>query len=487
MRPVRITLVFCLVFLTARTARAGGFTLTGFGARREGMFAVMGRPDDLTAIFHNPAGLSDQPGVRMHFSFLPGILQNWFKLRALDPVRFPEINPEGCGEPGNDPCPWPIGPEGNYRGRIKPTRAYGLLPFVAASTDFGWAHKSLKNLVAGLAFYLPNFYGAFLPENAPTAYHVIGGYFLVGTLTAAVGYRINRYVAVGGSISYNYMRLQLAQKMSVIDALTPEGEVPSSTAEVAQGLIGDLRMDYEGEDHGAGWGLSFLVTPVRWFSFGVTYLGATQAAFEGPVRFRGLSDLAREDPDLLGAALRTAGYKLPQKLQIRFPIPHSLNFGVSFRVGRYVELGMDSRIWFYNFYREQVLIPIYDPSEPGDEPMTREDLTRRKDYKISWQLGGGILFRPVKKHPGFEAMLGLGYDASPIPDHTFTLDNPSLSHFKVSGGVRWQINKTFRVAATYLISIYLERHITNSQTSPPANGRGGGLAHSPGIELEVHL
>jgi long-subunit fatty acid transport protein len=208
------------------------------------------------------------------------------------------------------------------------------------------------------------------------------------------------------------MRIQMKQKLSVIDALTPEGEDPSPTAVMAQGMLGDLKMDYEGEDHGAGWGLSVLVAPVSWFSFGVAYLGATGAAFKGPVGFSALSDMARQDPQMLPDLIRAAGYKLPKKLEIRFPIPHSISFGVNFRIGRQVELGADCRIWLYNFYKTQVIIPYYRAEEPGEEPLTRENLTRDKDYRLSFQVGGGVLVRPWRKHLGLELMAGLGYDHS---------------------------------------------------------------------------
>jgi long-subunit fatty acid transport protein len=43
--------------LMPSSARAGGFTMTVMGGRRTGMLANLARPDDMTALFHNPAGL----------------------------------------------------------------------------------------------------------------------------------------------------------------------------------------------------------------------------------------------------------------------------------------------------------------------------------------------------------------------------------------------------------------------------------------------
>ena len=76
-------------------------------------------------------------------------------------------------------------------------------------------------------------------------------------------------------------------------------------------------------------------------------------------------------------------------------------------------------------------------------------------------------------------MVGFAYDDSPIPDHTFTLDNPTLSHYKPSIGVRWQVNRRIRIAAAYMLIIARKLDITDSQTSPPTNVIVVGYTHSP--------
>src|SRR5437868_476976 len=80
------------LFLVSEAAQAGGFSISILGGRRTGMQAMLGAPDDLTALFHNPAGLADQPGTRFHFSASTTFFSTEFQLRPLDPTRFPEIN-----------------------------------------------------------------------------------------------------------------------------------------------------------------------------------------------------------------------------------------------------------------------------------------------------------------------------------------------------------------------------------------------------------
>ncbi len=465
-----------------RPVLAGGFSMATFGARRGGMIATIGAPDDVSAVFHNPAGLADQPGAQIYFFLSPGVVDPEFRLKAHDPEFYPEINPSGCGEAGGSPCPWPVDSEGYYEEIITTERSFGLQPFLAGATDLGFIHPAAEKVVVALALFAPNAYAAFLPEDAPTAYHVIGGLFVVGTATLGVGYRPHPKIALGASISYNYMTISLSQKMSAVDALTPPGKPPEPVAIGAQGLVGDIRMDYTGVDHGVGWSAALLINPEPWIGLGITYSGATNPHFVGDLELRGTKD-QYQDPDKFREVVGAFQIKLPEQLEIQMPIPHSLGVGLNLKLAWWIEVGLEGRFWFYQEYNKQVLRPIYDADKSGKEPMTEESLSKPKNYNLSYQLTGGFLFRPLYGNQGLELMCGTGYDDSPIPDSTFSLENPSLSHWKVAVGARWAINKSWRVALTYYLNIFVPRDIDNSKTNPPTNVQGRGFSHSPGLEI----
>lgn len=469
-----------LCLLATATAWAGGFTLTSFGGRRGGMLANLGRPDEPTALIHNPAGLADQPGVQLYLFVSPTLLSLDIEMQALDPARFPAINAEGCGEPGAAPCAWPIGADGYYVDRIRPERYFGVLPYLGASADLGFL--GAKDVVVSVAGHAPNFYGAYFPEDAPSAYNFIGGMFLVTGVTAGAGWRINRLLSVGASASYHYMAISLAQKLSPANMLTPQGEAPGVMAKLAQVLLGDIRLDYSGTDHGVGWGAGLLLTPLPWLDIGLSYSGATPAAFSGDVTLEALG-LAEEQRGQLGELAGRLGYKLPRALQIEMAIPPSLAGGINVALGPAVELGLDLRFWLYNLYDRQTITPVYDDDEAGEPAITEEMLSRDKDYHLSYQVSAGVLVRPFTRWRQVELMTGAGYDQSPIPDETLTLDNPSLSQVKLTWGLRWQIDGHVRVSASYLLVIYIPRDITTSQTRPPTNVRGGGFSHSPALAV----
>ncbi|MCB9554652.1 MAG: outer membrane protein transport protein [Deltaproteobacteria bacterium] len=483
-RPTAALTLVVLIGLAfvPRSAHAGGFTVTVFGSRRTGSMTNLGSADDLTAIFHNAAGLAQQKGRRVHLSSSLTFLSLDFELRGLDPQRFVGINSPGCQQRGD--CAWPLNSEGYYQRRIEPERTFGVLPFVGVSGDLAPLSPRLRDIVVGLAVYAPNVYGAFLPQDAPSSYHIIEGTFAVLATTLAVGWQAHPKLALGASLSYHFMRITVGQRLSLIDALTPDGQTPTPIATAGQNLLGDLRLDYLGIDHGLGWALSALYRPTRWLSLGVAYNGATPARFRGDLRFAALGDLVKGNPDALNAALSSFDMKLPTRLELEMPIPHALGIGVALRPTHWLEVSVDYRLWFYTAFERQVLRPLYNADQPGEEPLSEADLSRDKHYQLSYEIGAGVLLRPFARYPQIELLSGISYDKSPIPDSTFTLDNPSLSLVQFGFGLRWHPQRGMRLAATYMLFLGRRREINDSQTSPPTNGRGGGTTHMPGVEFE---
>jgi long-subunit fatty acid transport protein len=338
-------------------------------------------------------------------------------------------------------------------------------------------------VTASVAVTAPNFTGAFLPENAPTSYYVIGGMFLTLNTIVGAGWRISRYVAVGANFSYNYMYAAKKQKMSTIHALTPPGQEPDDFTLVAQDWLGDIRFKYAGADHGMGWAMSVLLTPAKWVGIGITYMGATPAQVTGDVSYTALGEQAQYDPELLTQLLRGAGYKLPKRMMVEIPIPPALMFGVMFKISWFMEVGADLRLWFYNMYQWQKLKPLYDPDEPGEPAITEAGLSQRTHFRLSYQFAFGVMFRPVRAYRNLEFMAGTAYDKSPYPDRTFMLDSPSLDHVKVTSGVRWRINIQWRLAFSYQLNLFLERDVRESITNPPTIMRASGHSHSPCLEM----
>jgi long-subunit fatty acid transport protein len=484
-----LSLLLALLALPA-PARAGGFHITIVGVRRTGMMANLANPDDVTALFHNPAGLADLPGTQLHLSSGVTMLSNQTRLRALDPLRFPELNPAGCGEAGRPPCAWPIGADGYYTANFEPERYVGVIPYLGVSQNLGRFSRKLSGLTVSLAAYAPNAYGASLPHGAPTAYFVMDGLFLVAAATAGAGLRLNDKVSLGASLSYNYLRLGFSQKFSTTDVLTPAGAAPDATTKAAQLLLGDLGLDFAGVDHGLGWGLGVLVTPVRWLSLAFTYSGQTAARFEGDLTVTGVGSTTRPEVKQLSATqlrplVSAFGSKLPTGLTVEMPIPPAFGVGASLRPSDYVEVALDFRLWLYSVFERQAMIPRYDPNEQGTEPMTEASLSKDKRYGQSYEVAAGVLVRPLRGRRLLELMAGIAFDKSPVPDETFSIDNPSMNQLVISLGARALLANRWRLGVAYMLINYLERNILTSASSPPVNVRISGTSHIPTFELEL--
>jgi len=492
--------ILLALVLAPSPSSAGGFHISILGVRRTGMMTNLANPDDVTALFHNPAGLADQPGTRLHLSSGFTALQSNFRLQALDPDRFPEVNPyykpgkDGapatCGKDGKAACPWPVAADGYYQADIAPTRYFGVVPYLGASQGLEAFSPALQGVTVALAAYAPGAYGAYLPTDAPTAYFVTEGLFINAAATLGAGWRINQYVAVGANVSYNYLSLGYAQKFSTADLLTPNGEAVGAMGKIAQMAVGDLQLDYQGRDHGAGWSLGVLVNPFDELALAMVYSGWTSARFEGDVTLRSLGSALAANPTAYSPSeLRTKvaalGYKLPYGLNVDMAIPPALMWGLNLKPAWWLEMGIDFRLWLYSIFERQSMVPIYDATEPGDEPLSADALSKDKHYTNSWELAWGLLVRPFPFYRNFEVMTGFGWDKTPVPDRTFSIDNPSMNQLLFTFGLRSLIGKYVRVGAAYMLINYQGRNVTDSVGNPPVNVKVGGRSHIPTVEVEV--
>jgi long-subunit fatty acid transport protein len=485
MSAIRLCTFFIVIvatLLSGSPSYAGGPTMTSFGARRNGSLANLAFLDDGEALFFNPAGLARYNRLQVHISLGAALIKNKMELKALDANRFPAINPKGCGEAGKDPCPWPIAPDGYYEQEITPERVFGVLPAIALSWALDPKLPDIERIVLGFGIHTPNLYGAFLPKDAPSAYFVTDGYFIVVAATLGMGVRFNEHLSIGVSLAYNYMALAMGRKLSIPDVLTGPGEDVSSLGHTGYALLGDLMLDYTGTDHGLGWTLGVMIDPTSWMTIGAAYNGSTAARFRGPVSFTSVGAMV-DDPQFLAAALSDFGYKMPTDLEVEMTLPHSLQFGIGLKPAPWIDIAIDCRLWFYNFHDTQRLSPVYDPDQPGDEPLTAENLSRDKGYHMSYQVGVGVMVRPLTSLPGLELMTGFAYDLAPAPEETLTLDSPALAQYRLAAGVRYAINDSWNIAATYTINLYQDLNITTSETSPPTNLRGTSYSHFPMLQL----
>lgn len=180
-----------VLWLLPTPVGAGGFTIIELGDQKTGMMTGIAKPDDLSAVYHNPAGLADQHGTKLHLSAGFSFVDASVRLKAW--------------EGSETYISTPVDADGYFQGTVHPTRYFGAMPMFVASSDFGWKDGP----VVAFSVYVPDFIGAFLPDDAPTRYMVTEAYFIAGVTSVSAGYRLPKpldLLCLGASVGAMYVR-----------------------------------------------------------------------------------------------------------------------------------------------------------------------------------------------------------------------------------------------------------------------------------------
>lgn len=442
MRRAPVLFVVLGVALGMRSASAGGFGIPEVGVRRTAMASIIGRPDDPSAIYHNPAGLVLQHGWQLYASFGVSLLDTELRLAPWD--RSDELLGATAGSDG-------------YYAPVRPARAFGVIPMLGAT-----AEVLPGRLVVGAALFVGNATGAAFEESAVTRYHLIDAYVVAPQAVLAAAYRFGEAISVGASLGVINVRVHL--RRDVFPILTNADGTTTDFSAIG-GTRPELVLD------GSGWAPSWMVAafgrPHPRVSWGATLTGRIDAELSGPVQITFSEDSPRDVKVYPGTQTTT---------QL---LPWAFMAGANVDVTSHVELGSELRYWLYRQYEEQVIAL-------EGFPFLRESLRSAKDYRDSWEASGGVRVHDLDAAPGLELMAGTQYDRSPAPTRTVTLDQPSFTHWALHSGVRYQIGR-HRVGASYVHYWYEVPTITNSMTAPPSNIRGSGGNDIFTASLEVRL
>jgi long-chain fatty acid transport protein len=391
---------------------AGGFSNPDMGGRRMGMFSVMGKPDDVTAIFHNPAGMILLDGSQLYHS------QSWFFIE----LGMRLYDSQGVLYPTDS--------------EIEPDWNIGFLPFLGATTDFG-----TERFRMGFAIYAPNAYGAKLPEDSPTRYHATEALFLASRATLAAAYRLTDELTIGASADLIYVHLMAKRYMNPAVLSNPDKRFGNLDELKAT----DSLLDISGHDVTYAWNVSLLFQPTSTVGIGLLFASGSPVQLEGPVTLTG--------PD---------GTKTSTTQHTEMTIPLTLRAGVNWEFAPNFELGADIFYWHYQVLQEQ--------RTKLDQPlMGLSGFVDPKNYGNSWAWNIGMLYHVL---PSLELMLGFQQDFTPIPTQTYSLDNPSRDQFGISVGTRWQVNDSWRLGLAMVRNWFELADVQDSMSTPPSNAKG---------------
>lgn len=441
------TLLPLAALLLAGTARAGGFGIPEIGVRRTAMASIVGRPDDPSAVYHNPAGLVLEPGLQLYVSNGVSLLATEFSLMPWSDTVGPPDNQRTVAS--NDVLGAQPGANGYYA-PVRPTRAFGVIPMIAATYEL-----LPGKLWVGASVFVGNATGAKFDRNAVTRYHLIEGYIVAPEAVATVAYKVAPALSVG--LTAGVIDMHVHGERLLYPVLGGNDISPIA------GTKGDLTLDGTALAPTAILGLFGAPHPrVTW---GATVTMRTDATLTGPVVVVESDDAAA--PDTLKGQQSTSQL-----------LPWAFMGGVNVDVTDQLELGSEFRYWLYRQYDVQ--------DTKIKHIVLVDELKTQKNYGDSWEASGGVRVHDLAALPRTDLMMGLQYDHSPAPPETVTLDQPSFSHYGLHSGARYAWSR-YRVGLSYIHYWYRVPTIGDSITMPPTNITGHGGNNIITASLEVRL
>lgn len=287
--------------ISASTAHAGGFVIPDIGVRRTAMGAVIGRPDEGAAIYHNPAGLRLQHGWHLYLSMGLAVIRSEFQLHAWpESDRFLGVTPDGDG----------------YYEPIKPTRAMGVIPMLAVTGEV-----IPDKLVLGAGLYVGNAQGAGFGENAVTRYHLIDGYVVAPQAVLAASYQVTDTLALGASAGLLNLRIHGRREVFPIVNGTDISNITGTRP----------KLELDGTGWAPSWSAAAFGKPHPRVTWGATVTGRIDATMSGPVVITFSDDASVPNDQLRGTQTTT---------QL---IPWAFMAGANVDVTPQLELGAEAR------------------------------------------------------------------------------------------------------------------------------------------------
>ncbi len=434
------------VLTLAAPARAGGFGVPEYGARRTGMGAVIGRPDEPAAVFHNPAGLVLLPGLHLYVSMGGALLRTEFQLRPWD--RSDEF------------IDTPVGADGYYP-TVRPTRAAAVIPMMVATYE-AVPHR----LYLALSTYVTNATGAAFDKDAVTQYHLIDGYVVSPLVQVSAAYRFNRIWSVGAGLGA--LNVRIHGKRYVFPILDTDSD-PSTPPFDATSIVGTKpSLTLDGSDWKPAWNLGVLAQPTKKLSLGAALIGKVSPVLEGDIKLVYSDQMGNPTPEnTFNGIARTT-----------MLLPWTFHAGANYDVHPKLEVGFDFRYWLYRQYKTQ--------HTDIDGIALVSQLNTPKNFHDAVQLSGGVRLHGLAAAPGLELMLGGHYDKTPAPPQTVTLDQPTFSHAAIRSGLRYSVGR-YRLGATYLHQWFFIPTVNDSLTFPPSNFRAHGSNNIVTLTFEATL
>jgi long-chain fatty acid transport protein len=422
MRMGRVLSVLVVLMFAATSAEAAGFRLPEAGAKAMGMgFAFTAQADDPSAIYFNPAGLTQLEGQNVKFG-VTYVRENGGTFTGTTPLT----GGASLSETQKDLNFYV--PNAFYTRRASPDLAYGVGLF--APFGLGQEYRDRNTSIF---------------RNQITMIEL-----MTLVVNPTVAWKVNEVLSVGAGIDFLYGKAELARTGVVNN--TPGGDTQ----------VNIFKLDLEGD--GTAWGYNFglLLTPSERVRVGFAYRSPFRLKIkDGDVK---LTDISSTGLVALGGASAQdvfGGATFNTKGSTTINMPATAALGAAYTAGRLtVEADADWTFW-HSFRSLDIDIRNNTALLP--------DSSTAKDWKdvVAIHLGG-----EYRVTDPLALRLGFRYDPTPVPAETMGPDLPDADRFFYSAGVGYKFSSwTFDLAYMYVDK---KDRTVNNQTTPafPSYGTG---------------
>ncbi len=429
MRGWKMVPVLLVLLFTASTSFAAGFRLPEAGAKAMGMgFAFTAQADDPSAIYFNPAGLTQLTGNNLKLG-VTYVKENGGTFTGTTPLT----------------------------GGAQASETQKDLNFYIP--NFFYANSNPSTGIAwGVGVYAPFGLGQEYQDPNTSIFRNQITKIDLQTIVVnpTVAFKINDALSVGAGIDFLYGKAEL-QKTAVV-FLGP-----------AVGNLNLYNLDLEGD--GTAWGYNFglLLTPSKEVKIGFNYRSPFHLKIkEGDVDIANINSTVPfvpnpvPPPAAFTAAQVFGGTSYATKGSTTIEIPATATLGISYTKNR-LTVEVDADMTFWSSYKS-LNIDIKNNNPLLPDSFSQKNWTN----EVALYVGG-----EYRVTDPLALRLGFRYDPTPVPAATMGPELPDADKMYYCAGLGYKLsNWIFDISYMYVDK---QDRTVNNQTTPPPPSVGSGF------------
>jgi long-chain fatty acid transport protein len=378
---------------------SGGFTNQAPAAKPMGMAnAVVATADDSSAVFYNPAGLTQMESAEMSMT------------TSLFFIRSQYRKDDGA--------------------TTKMKKETQAVPALSASLPLPG-----RRFAAGLGVNFPYGLATRWPDDGPFRYVATESAMRHMQINPSLAYKVNDRLSFGVGAAYSNVAINLKSRLNVT-ALN--GGFPSP----------DGKKELDGDGSGWGYNVGVLFKPHERHRFGASYRSEIKTTIEGDAR---LSDLS--GPASL-FVFNGADYRVDAETVIKFPA--SLILGYAYAPGAWT-FEADAE-WVGYSSVDKIDIRFKGESDATRQLILNAGNPTPMDWKDTWNLGLGANY---KFNDAWQARGGYTFFPPVVPEATWSPSALDSAKHGFSLGGSYAAGKSFSIDLGYAYILHPKRAVHN--------------------------